>query len=88
MTRVGGGARAWVFPVLVRPRLWPVAVTVALRLARSGWWRRWPPLPLPDPGYLRFRLVTNYGGDGSGPPEGDDVVRYLEWCRRALRRDG
>ena len=56
---------AWLVPAVVavarRPWLWPVAVRQTLRLARPGWWRRWPPLPLPDPSYLRFRLQTAYG---------------------------
>ena len=67
-----------------RPGLWRVAVAQALRLAAPGWWRRWPPLPLPDPAYLRFRLQTAYGDPDRGPgPE--DVVAYLEWCRRFPR---
>jgi hypothetical protein len=67
--------------VAVRPRLWAVAVVQARRLAAPGWWRRWPPLPLPDPAYLRFRLQTAYGDTGRGPAP-EDVVAYLEWCRR------
>lgn len=72
-----------VVAVLVRPRLWPVAVVQVLRLAEPGWSRRFPPLPLPPPGYLRFRLVTAYGGDGSvGSAQlARDVVAYLDWCR-------
>lgn len=66
--------------VVVRPRLWPVAVQQVLRLARPGWWRRWPPLPVPDPAYLRFRMQTAYG-DEERDPEPDDLVAYLEWCR-------
>ena len=34
------------------------------RLARPGWWRRPPFLPLPAPDYLRFRMETAYGGAG------------------------
>ena len=75
----------WVAPaaaaVVVRPRLWGVAVAQALRLAAPGWWRRWPPLPLPDRAYLRFRLQTAYG-DPEADPSPEDVVAYLEWCRR------
>ncbi len=78
-------AAAWVGPAVLaiafRPRLWPVAVRQMLRLARPGWWRRWPPVPLPDPSYLRFRLQTAYG-DPDRPPSPHDVVAYLEWCRR------
>ena len=75
----------WVGPAALavarRPRLWGVAVAQGLRLAAPGWWRRWPPLPLPDPAYLRFRLQTAYGDPERGPAPGD-VVAYLEWCRR------
>ena len=67
--------------VAVRPRLWGVAVTQVLRLAAPGWWRRWPPLPLPDRDYLRFRMQTAYGNPDA-PLERGDVVAYLEWCRR------
>ena len=65
--------------VLVRPGLWPVAVTQALRLARPGWWLHRPFLPLPDPDYVRFRLQTAYGSGGE--PTGEDLVSYLRWCR-------
>ena len=71
----------------IRPRLWSTAVRQIFVLAPSGWWRRPPFLPLPDPGYLAFRMETMYG-DGAAPPAGSDVVDYLEWCRnhrRALR---
>lgn len=64
-----------------RPGLWPTAVVQAWRLAAPGWWRRWPPVPRPDPAYLRFRLQTAYG-DGTGEPRPEDVVAYLAWCRR------
>jgi len=82
------GALSVVLAVLRRPHLWRVAIRQSLRLAPTGWWRHAPFLPLPDPAYLRFRLVTAYGGDGSPPPGGtsagdpaEDVVSYLEWCR-------
>ena len=54
--------------------------SLVLVLAPRGWWYRWPPLPLPDPAYLRFRLVTAYGTTDHAP-EPDDVVSYLSWCR-------
>lgn len=66
--------------VLMRPGLWVIAVLQLLRLASPGWWKRWPPLPAPDRGYLRFRLQTQYG-DPDRAPEPDDVVTYLKWCR-------
>jgi hypothetical protein len=66
------------------PGLWPTAVAQAFRLARPGWWRRPPFLPLPDPGYVRFRLETGYGPGGE--PEPGDVLAYLRWCRDFRRR--
>jgi hypothetical protein len=51
-------------------------------MAAPGWWRRRPFLPLPPTDYLRFRLQTAYGGAGERPPEPDDLVTYLHWCRR------
>ena len=73
----GGAGRA----LLVRPGLWATAVRQVFVLAVPGWWRRWPPLPVPDPAYLRFRLVTAYG-DPDRDPEPADVVTYLRWCRQ------
>ncbi|MEO6628613.1 MAG: hypothetical protein ABIP03_08590 [Aquihabitans sp.] len=63
-----------------RPRLWGTAVSQTFRLARPGWWRRAPFLPLPDADYLRFRLETQYGSDRS--PEPGDVITYLHWCHQ------
>jgi hypothetical protein len=62
------------------PGLWGTAVVQLFRLAAPGWWHRWPPLPAPDPSYLRFRLQTQYG-DPSREPEASDLVAYLHWCR-------
>ena len=78
----------WVGPaalaVAVRPGLWAVAVRQCLRLAVPGWWRRWPPLPAPDPEYLAFRFQTAFGDRAAGPAPAD-VVAYLQWCRRFPR---
>lgn len=63
----------------LHPSLWPTAVGQALRVAPAGWWRRRPFLPVPDPGYLRFRLQTAYGTDRE--PTIDDLLTYLRWCR-------
>lgn len=68
--------------VVVRPGLWATATVQVVRMARPGWWRRAPFLPLPDREYLRFRMLTAYGG--SPPPERPevhDVLTYLRWCR-------
>jgi hypothetical protein len=64
------------------PSLWLTAVRQALVMATPGWWHRRPFLPLPPTDYLRFRLQTAYGGAGERPPEPDDLVTYLHWCRR------
>jgi len=66
------------------PSLWPTAIAQILRLAPRRWWRRWPPLPVPDAGYLRFRLQTQYG-DADREPEPHDLVAYLRWCRGYAR---
>lgn len=80
-------ARWWVRVAVAlarRPWLWAATARQVVRLARRGWWRRPPFLPLPDPGYLRFRLETAYG-DAQRPPPVDDVVAYLHWCREFPR---
>jgi hypothetical protein len=76
-------AAAVVASVALRPWLWPAAGAEALRMAKPGWWRRWPPLPLPDPALWRFRLETAYGKEGDGVPDPRDIRSFLLWCRRA-----
>jgi hypothetical protein len=68
-----------------RPSLWGIALAQLARLAAPGWWHRWPPLPAPDPAYLRFRLQTAYG-DPEREPEPSDVITYLHWCRGEVGR--
>jgi hypothetical protein len=70
-----------VLAVLGHPSLWPIGARQLIALARPGWWRRWPPLPVPDPVYLRFRLLTAYG-DPDRDPDAADLIAYLKWCRR------
>jgi hypothetical protein len=72
---------AAVLAVARRPGLWGVALRQARVLAEPGWWRRVPFLPLPARDYLRFRLQTAYGGDGTGAIAPDDLVAYLRWCK-------
>lgn len=52
------------------------------RLIPSRWWIRPPFLPVPHPDYVRFRLLTAIGGDGSASAEPADLIQWLEWCRR------
>lgn len=68
--------------MLAHPVLWSTALRQLVRLAPSRWWARWPFLPLPSPGYLRFRMETAYGGDGRHPVVAEDLRTYLRWCRR------
>lgn len=63
------------------PELWSTLVRQARVLAPPRWWTRRPFLPVPDRAYLRFRMVTAYGGDGTQAPEPDDLVAYLRWCK-------
>lgn len=59
-------------------------VGAAWALRRRGWWRQWPFLPVPDPAYWRFRLITAYG-DAHHRPSVDDVVAAARWSRRQRR---
>jgi hypothetical protein len=63
-----------------RPDLWVTCLVQVTRLAVPGWWRRWPPVPSPDPDYLRFRIQTQYG-DSEREPDPSDLVAYLNWCK-------
>lgn len=53
-----------------RPRLWPTALRQAAVLGVR-----------PDAAYLAFRAQTQYG-DPAARLAVDDVVHYLDWCRR------
>ena len=66
--------------VLRRPALWPTALGQLSALSPRGWWRAGSRRPGPPSDYLRFRLVTQYGGTGRSI-ESRDVVNYLAWCR-------
>jgi len=67
--------------VAARPGLWHTALRQWAKLCPRRWWAKWPPLPLPDPGYLTFRIETLYGGHEKAL-EVADLLAYLEWCRR------
>jgi len=75
--------------ILAHPSVWWAGISSLLRLARRGWWRRPPFLPVPGEAYWDFRLVTAFGGTGQDAVlKGEDVVAYLQWCRRARPRRG
>ena len=71
--------------VLSRPSLWGTALVELRRFTPARWWRRRPFLPVPDAALLRFRAVTQYG-DPTRPPDPDDVVSWLRWCKSENRR--
>jgi hypothetical protein len=73
-------ARGAVRRVVLRPDLWWTAGGVLVRMARPGWWRSPPHLPLPDNRLWAFRMVTAYGDPRAVPPPAD-VISFLEWCR-------
>jgi hypothetical protein len=73
--------------LLRKPRLWVPALLTLGRLARPGWWRRRPYLPLPDDRLWAFRMETVYGRPDADP-DVEDVLAYLDWCRRDARRRG
>ena len=70
--------------VVGHPALWPTALVQLVRLATPGWWRRWPPLPRPDPSWLAFRMETQYGA-ADAVPDAADVIAWLRWCRTLSR---
>jgi hypothetical protein len=71
-----GGALA----IARRPRLWAPALRQVAALAGPTWWRRFPPLPLPDRSWLAFRMETAYG-DKASRPSASELIDFLEWCR-------
>lgn len=75
---------AVVWSVMRRPSLWGTALVQLVRLAPTGWWRRWPFLPRPSAEYMDFRYVTQYGGPHGAPQapiRTEDVLDYLTWCK-------
>ena len=74
--------------ILPHPDLWWTGLRQARVLAAPGWWRRPPFLPLPDAGYLRFRMETAYGGAGDQPPRARDLVTYLRWVKEMNSQAG
>lgn len=64
-----------------RPLLWGEGLRTLLAMARRGWWRRPPFLPVPDGEYTTWRVATARGDVTSGI-EAEELVAYLEWRRR------
>ncbi len=70
------GDRSPVAALARRPDLWPVAA----RFVPRRWWATWPPVPFPRAHYRHFRSETMYGDERGA--SGEDLITYLEWCRR------
>jgi|GEM_PF-2145883 hypothetical protein len=76
--RLGPGAlRA----LVAKPALWGTALGQCRAFCPRRWWARWPPLPLPEPAYLSFRLETMYGASAQ-ELGAEQLLAYLEWCRK------
>lgn len=70
--------------VLIHPSCWFGAVLSVRRLARPGWWRRAPLLPVPDGGLWGMRMEVAYGRRDARP-DGAEVAEVLRWTS-AMRR--
>jgi hypothetical protein len=66
---------------LRRPSLAVNLLRVSWRFRSRYWYREFPFLPIPDAGYLKWRLHTAYGDEGARP-SADDVERYARWAVR------
>lgn len=71
-----------VLAVARRPHLWSTAARAYRSMVPDRWWSRRPYLPVPDLDWMRFRLVTAYGGTGDAPPGSeDDLLAWLAWMQ-------
>jgi hypothetical protein len=68
---------------LVNPRLGLDLLRTAWVFRRRRWWAQAPYLPLPDPTYLRWRMLTAYADENAVPPL-EDVVRFARWRRQTM----
>tara|TARA_B100000131_G_scaffold269558_1_gene268949 strand:- start:352 stop:609 length:258 start_codon:yes stop_codon:yes gene_type:complete len=66
--------------LVVRPGLWVTAFRQLLALAESGWWKRFPFLPIPNKELIAFRSKTQYGSVGE-EIEAVDVLIWLIWTK-------
>lgn len=66
---------------LVNPRDGAALLRMGWRFRRRHWWRRAPFLPLPATDYVKWRLHTAYGDEGTVPPA-SDIVRLARWAAR------
>jgi len=59
----------------------PVLARAGWRMRRADWWRRAPFLPLPDPRYWNFRMVTAFGDEGYRPTP-EELLAAARWTLR------
>ncbi len=76
---VRSGVRGLVRHVLGHPGDAIILARVAWRFRRDHWWRMAPFLPVPDPRYWHFRLITALG-DGPGSLSARDAVAAATWA--------
>ena len=77
-------ARLFLGVPMRHPLLAAEAVRFALASAAPGWFRKAPFLPVPEPGYRDWRLITAYGRPGHLPSP-VEIEEFLRW-RRSIRR--
>jgi hypothetical protein len=68
---------------LASPRLAIDLLRLTWAFRRRGWWKTLPFLPLPEPGYMRWRMYTAYGREDAIPPT-VDVIRFAQWRRETM----
>ncbi len=66
---------------LVNPMLAIDLLRVTWRFRHRHWYRRFPFLPLPAQGYMRWRMYTAYGDEAAVPPA-EDVIAFARWVGR------
>lgn len=62
------------------PSLWIIAAQTTFRMAKRGWWKKSPFLPLPGVAYWKFRMETVYG-DPEALPSPADMRSFLQWAK-------
>lgn len=58
-----------------------VLLRAGWRLRRRGWWRHWPPVPVPPLDYWRFRLST-VGGSPEMVLTPEALIEAARWSMR------
>lgn len=80
-----GLTRRFLVLALSRPGLWPAMLSAAWAFRAKDWHRRFPFLPLPSKGYVRWRLETAYGDPEAVPPQ-EELAAFLSWSAEMRRR--